>query len=138
MVPGLTPVWSLRQQPNNTAPRLRAQVGRTVLILIPKIFRALGLLPGRARPPLSLTRKPRGPPRSVPLERQLDQPVDQLTERQPAMLPHFRIHADRSEAGNGVDLVDIELPCGIFKKKVHACHALAVYGAITLDRQAPY
>ena len=45
----------------------------------------------------------------VAIERQLNQPVEQDGERNSAVLPHFGIHADGGETGDGVDFVDVKL-----------------------------
>src|SRR5713226_1762114 len=79
-----------------------------------------------------LAREPRRLFQSVPLQRELDQPVDQLRKWQPAMFPHFRIHADRREAWNCIDLVDVDAAGRFFQQKVHARHSLALHGPVTL------
>src|SRR5437660_8876210 len=45
----------------------------------------------------------------VTLDPELDQTVNQFAIRQSSRCPQFRIHADRGEAGHGVDLVDVDL-----------------------------
>src|SRR6185437_6339740 len=42
------------------------------------------------------------------------------------------------EAGNRIDLVDIELAGGVIEQKVHARHSFALHRAITLDRQTAH
>src|ERR1035441_2153116 len=71
------------------------------------------------------------------LERQDDELVDQRAKAYGAVLPHLRIHADRGEAGDGIDLVDIQLAGGGFQQKIDAPHALAFHRAVAFHRQAP-
>ena len=50
--------------------------------------------------------------------------------------PHFRIHADGSKPGNGVDLVDIEFAGGALQQKIDARHPFAIDGLIAGDGEA--
>src|SRR5579863_3872711 len=56
------------------------------------------------------------------LERQLDQPVDQLRQSHSTRFPHLRVHADRGEPGNRVDLVDENLTQVRPREKIHPRH----------------
>src|SRR2546430_11623490 len=44
-------------------------------------------------------------------------------------LPHFRVHADRSESGNGVYFVEIDFAGGPLKEEIDAGHAAELQGA---------
>src|SRR5580700_4673496 len=57
--------------------------------------------------------------------RELDQAIDQFSVRNSRSFPQFRIHADGSEAGDGVDLVEVDAPAGLFQKEIDARHAPA-------------
>src|SRR5690606_23849298 len=58
----------------------------------------------------------------VPLQRQLDQPGNQLPEGQSARLPEDGIHADLGEARDGIDLVDVDGAGVSLEAEVHARH----------------
>src|ERR1017187_3041429 len=77
-----------------------------------------------------LPREPGRPLLLVTLQRQGDQPVKQRGKAHAAMLPHLRIHADRGEAGDGIDLVDIQLSGGGFEQKIDPAHAFALHRAV--------
>ena len=54
----------------------------------------------------------------------------------PAGFPEFRVHADRGEAGDGVDLVEEEFSAGAFlEEEVDAGHAAQFERAKGLDRE---
>src|SRR5690242_14243664 len=57
---------------------------------------------------------------AVHLEGELDEFVDELTKGNTASFPHFWIHADGSEARNGVHFVEINLAGLFFDKEIHA------------------
>src|ERR1700722_16155264 len=67
------------------------------------------------------------------LNRQFYQPADELAVADTAGLPELRVHADLGEAGDCVDLVDIEFSL-LGKEEVHAAHTFAVQGLESPDR----
>src|SRR5436853_5747405 len=69
----------------------------------------------------------------VPLERERDEPVEQLRVVDPGRLEELRIHARRGEAGNGVQLVDDDLTV-LANEEVDPRHALALSGDERVDR----
>src|ERR1700761_9647761 len=88
-------------------------------------------------PRQGLSRESRGALALVPFERKLDQLVEQRRKGYPTVFPHLRIHADRREARDGVDLVDVELVRRSFEEKIHAPHAFAINRAEALHSQPP-
>src|SRR5262245_16940909 len=52
------------------------------------------------------------------LKRQIDQTVDQLAVTDPAYFPQFRIHTDRCESGQCVDLVDDQSVRRAFEEEI--------------------
>src|ERR1051326_5656800 len=56
----------------------------------------------------------------VSFERQLDQAIEQLWIGKTARVPHLRVHADRREAGNRVDFVDVEHAAVAGEKEIDA------------------
>src|SRR5438067_1824336 len=68
----------------------------------------------------------------MPLEGQLDEPVDQLRVRDPGRFPQLRIHRDRREPGDRVDLVQHDIVA--LEEEVHARHPRATDRAERLDR----
>src|SRR5690348_15399192 len=62
-----------------------------------------------------------------PLHGEFYQAADELGIADAAGLPELRVHADLGEAGDGVDLVDVELARGC-EEEIHPAHALAVEG----------
>src|ERR1700682_3461391 len=71
----------------------------------------------------------------VTLDRERDQAIDQLRVRQPARVPHLRVHADRREPGDGVHFVQIEHLAVAGEQKVDARHAGAVDRLERPDRE---
>src|SRR5215831_115021 len=69
----------------------------------------------------------------VALQREPDELVDQLGIRQPGRLPQLRIHRDRREAGNRVELVHEEPPSTLLEEEVDARHAVDPERAICVD-----
>src|SRR6185312_15729068 len=74
----------------------------------------------------------------VALHGQFDQPVNELSVGDAGVFPHLRIHADGSEAGDGVDLVDVEFAGRFFAEEIDAAHSFAAYGAEAFDREAAH
>src|SRR5271156_4049688 len=60
------------------------------------------------------------------LNRQLDQPINQLRIRQSGGFPQLRIHADGGEARNGVQFVHVNLAGALLKEEIAARHPRAV------------
>ena len=61
---------------------------------------------------------------------QFDQTVNQFVVRQPAGFPKFGIHADLREAGDGVQLVEINLVRIFFNEEIDARHACTINGLV--------
>src|SRR5262249_39955704 len=59
-------------------------------------------------------------------KRQLDQTVDQLAVTDPAHLPQFRIHTDRSESGQRVDLIDDQFVRRAFEEEIDSRQARSI------------
>src|SRR3989441_84142 len=87
--------------------------------------------PGRGR----IEREPPPRPGRVSLERRRDQRVDERAEGPPARLPELREHADRGEAGHGVDLVHQHPSAALLEEEVDAPQAGAVDCPEDADRQ---
>src|SRR5256885_5390803 len=63
----------------------------------------------------------------VAFDRKRDEAIEQLRIGDAACGPHLRVHADRGEAGDGVQLVEVQRSGAVVgKKKVDARHARAV------------
>src|SRR5262249_11676858 len=62
----------------------------------------------------------------VALQRQLDQPVQQLRIGDAACLPQLGIHADLGEARHGIDLVDVERAGIAVEEAIHPRQAAEV------------
>src|SRR5262245_23887616 len=60
------------------------------------------------------------------LKRQIDQTVDQLAVTDPAYFPQFRIHTDRCESGQRVDLVDDQSVRRAFEEEIDSSQARSV------------
>ena len=60
--------------------------------------------------------------RPVPLDRKLDQPRDQVPVTDPRCLPEHRIHADRRESRNRIDLVEVDDSRSPVEQEVGARH----------------
>src|SRR5579872_909388 len=73
-----------------------------------------------------------------PLERQLNQPVDQLRIGYPGRRPQSRVHADRRKSRQSVDLVHVDAP-GFTRlhQEIHPREARAVAGLKSPDRHLP-
>ena len=56
-------------------------------------------------------------------KRKFNQLIDQFAEGYAAGFPEFRIHADGSETGNGVDFVQKELAAFFLQEEIHASHS---------------
>src|SRR5262245_8873770 len=72
---------------------------------------------------LSCSGEPRRLARPMTFQRQCDQPIQKLGEWNPRGLPHLGVHADGSETGNRVDLVNVDLARGVHQK-IDSRHAL--------------
>ena len=72
----------------------------------------------------------------MPLERKLDQPVEQRCVRDSARLEQLRIDARRGEPGDRIELVDDHGPVRA-DEEVHAGHAFAVGGDERRDGDVP-
>src|SRR6476469_2967870 len=70
----------------------------------------------------------------VPLERQLDEALDQLGIAQPRLLPEQREHRGGGETGHRLDLVDHDAGA-VEAEEVHPGEALDVEGLEGPDRQ---
>src|SRR5438067_223560 len=84
-----------------------------------------------------LSREPRGLLRGMALEREFDQTVDQVAVSDARILPHLRIHADRGEPRDGIDLVDVEFRRRVFTQEIDPPHAFAPHRSEALDREFP-
>src|SRR5205823_11872590 len=80
--------------------------------------------------PLEL--QPRAP--LVALQRELDQPVEQLRVRNPGGLEELGVDARRREARDRIQLVDEHVPV-VPNEEVHARHTVAFGDDEALDRQ---
>lgn len=69
-----------------------------------------------------------------PLNGEPDESIDEFGIRDAACFPEFRVHADFCEAGNGVYLVDVQLPF-LGEEKIHASHAFAGERSERADRK---
>src|SRR5438270_2285160 len=69
----------------------------------------------------------------VPLERERDEPVEQLRVVDAGRLEELRVHARRGEAGDGVQLVDDDLAV-VANEEIDPRHALALPGHERVDR----
>src|SRR3990170_7387110 len=58
---------------------------------------------------------------AMTFDRQRDETIEQRRVVHAARRPQLGVHADRGEAGKGVDLVQIERARGACEQKVHAC-----------------
>ncbi len=65
----------------------------------------------------------------VQFEGEFDQAVDKLRVWQAGRLPQLGIHADGSEAGNGVELVDEDFSIRAIQEEIAARHTSSVDGA---------
>src|SRR5712691_6318167 len=79
---------------------------------------------------------PRRPPARA-LEPQLDQPLDQARVLDLCRLPQLRVHRDRGEAGDGVDLVDEEAVGAALEEEIDACEARGADRPERRDGQPP-
>ena len=70
----------------------------------------------------------------MPLEGQLDQPVERLGVADPRCLEEPRPDARRGEARHRVQLVEDDLTVGLADEEVDAREALALRGDERLDR----
>src|SRR5260370_23433692 len=59
----------------------------------------------------------------VLFEGEFDQFVDELAKGDAAGFPEFGVHADGSEAGNGIHFVEIDLAAFFLEKEIDAGHA---------------
>ena len=69
----------------------------------------------------------------VLFEGQCDEFVDELGEGNAAGFPEFGVHADGSEAGDGVHFVEIDFAAVFFQEKIDASRAFEFEGAKRLD-----
>src|SRR5581483_11091089 len=60
----------------------------------------------------------------MPFEGEADELVDQLPVRKARCLPQLRVHRDRREPGDRVELVDQEATASFLVEEVHARHAV--------------
>src|ERR1700741_234567 len=65
----------------------------------------------------------------VLFEGERDETVDQFAEGDAAGFPELGIHADGSEAGDGVHFVEIDLSALLFQEEIDAGHAAQLQGA---------
>src|SRR5579872_2713857 len=79
--------------------------------------------------------KSSGLARAVASESQIDQPVKEFGKWHSRRFPHFRIHGDGSEAGDGIDLVDVELARGGLQQEIDTRHSFAFDGLVSGYRQ---
>src|SRR3990172_7212463 len=54
------------------------------------------------------------------LQGERDQTIDECVDGDSTCLPEFRVHADGSEAGNGIDLVHTQLAVRACQKEIDA------------------
>src|SRR5580658_3104548 len=59
----------------------------------------------------------------MPLQRELNQAVQQLRIRESALLPHLRKHADGCESRHCINFVDVDRPGFGFHQEIHASHS---------------
>jgi len=60
---------------------------------------------------------------SAAFDGQVDEAADQFLDGHARGFPHLGIHGDRGEAGDGVDLVDVEIAVIFVEEEIHARHA---------------
>ena len=65
----------------------------------------------------------RGRAAGVAVDREGDEAVEQLGVREPGRLPELRVHRDRREPGDRVQLVDEEAPARLLEEEVDPRHA---------------
>jgi hypothetical protein len=65
----------------------------------------------------------------VPQDRKIDKSGQKLGVANSRCLPQLRIHADRSETWDRIQLVEEEFPSGSIKQQIDSVHSL------TFDRQ---
>src|SRR5262245_42105875 len=61
------------------------------------------------------------------LKGQFDQTIDQVAILDPAHLPELRIHADRSEARQGINLIENDSRCRAFQEEIDSRQSRPVY-----------
>ena len=71
------------------------------------------------------------------VERQLNQAVDQLRIGNPRRLPHLRVHADRREAGDGIDFVQEDAPARLAPERNPPAPFRGIPGSGTRARRTP-
>src|SRR5260370_39653503 len=70
----------------------------------------------------------------VLFESQFDQLVDEFAEGNAAGFPELWIHADGSEAGDGVHFIEIDLATLFLEEEVHSGHAASLESAKSIYR----
>src|SRR5689334_5026056 len=75
---------------------------------------------------------------AVAFEGEFDEAIDQLRVVEAARRPHLRVHADRREAGQRVELVQVDDAAVAGEEEIDAREPRAVDRFVAFDRQPPH